>query len=348
MRLFCALLLACALIVPAAAAEPSEVLRKAVDSVIRPGFAQWAGRAVGLEKDISNLCAAPSDARLRLVRQQFGKVVDAYGQVSFLRFGPLVEASRAEHLLFWPDRKGIGLRQVQAILANEDATAIRLADLQEKSVAVQGLGALEFVFYGDGSERLAGKEADFRCEYARSIAAALVATTAELSSAWSAADGIASHLAEPQLDYVDYRSDREALEGLVGSMAHGVELIRDTQLLPFIGRKDERPKPRSALFWRSGQTLPLIRAQFAGIESLLASSGIGQMVGADDLWVDNSARFGLANARRAVDIITLPVEQALADPAQRRALDHLVILTGSLQTLLGENLSVALGLSVGF
>ncbi len=348
MRVVPALMLLIALSVPAAATEPAEVLRRAVDSVIRPGFAQLAGRAVGLEKDISNLCASPSDTGLKLVRQQFGKVVDAYGQVAFLRFGPLVEASRAERLLFWPDRKGIALRQVQAILGNEDAAATRLTDLQQKSVAVQGLGALEYVLFGDGSETLAGGSADFRCRYARSIGAALVATTAELSAAWSAAGGIAAHLAEPRPDYADYRSDREALEELVGSMAHGVELIRDTQLLPFIGRQDERAKPRSALFWRSDLTLPLIRAQFGGIESLLVSSSIGQMAGADDLWVDNSARFELANAQRAVDIVTLPVEQALADPAQRRALDYLVILTGSLQTLLGENLSAALGLSVGF
>ncbi|RYE88254.1 MAG: peptidase M75, Imelysin, partial [Hyphomicrobiales bacterium] len=152
MRLFRSLLLVLALMVPAAAVEPSEVLRKAVDSFIRPAFAQLAGRTVGLEKDIANLCEAPSATLLELTRQQFGKVVLAYSRVEFLRFGPLTEDSRAERMLFWPDRKGIALRQVQAMLAKHDETATRLAELRGKSIAVQGLGALEYVLFGDGAE----------------------------------------------------------------------------------------------------------------------------------------------------------------------------------------------------
>jgi hypothetical protein len=47
-------------------------------------------------------------------------------------------------------------------------------------------------------------------------------------------------------------------------------------------------------------------------------------------------------------VVTEPVEQALDDPKQKKALDYLVIVTQSLDTILGENLAAALGLSVGF
>lgn len=348
MRMVRMLVALLALMTPAMAVETPDVLRQAVDGFIRPGFAQLAGRSSGLEKDLGNLCATPSATQLALARQQFGKVVDAFSRVEFLKFGPLVEESRLERLLFWPDRKGIALRQVQAILADEDDSATSLASLQGKSVAVQGLTALEFVLFGTGAETLETGEGDFRCRYGAAIGAAIADTAGELATAWSAPDGIAAHLTAPTPDHADYRSPREALEELVGAMAYGIESIRDTRLLPFVGRDGAAPKPKSALFWRSGLTVPAMRAGFAGIGDLLDASQVGLATTQDNLWVDNSARFELGNALRAADAVSLPVEQALADPAQKRALDYLVILTGSLQTLLGENLSSALGLSVGF
>ena len=75
--------------------------------------------------------------------------------------------------LFWPDRKGIALRQVQAILAKQDATATDPATLKTKSVAVQGLGALEYVLFGTGAEALALPEGDFRCDYGNAITSAV-------------------------------------------------------------------------------------------------------------------------------------------------------------------------------
>jgi predicted lipoprotein len=80
----------------------------------------------------------------------------------------------------------------------------------------------------------------------------------------------------------------------------------------------------------------------------LTISGIGRATTDENLWVENGAQFEFGNALRAADIVTLPVAAALADSRQKKALDYLIILTGSLQTILGENLAAALGLSVGF
>jgi len=337
-----------ALALPVAAIEPADVLRKAVDGYIQPGFNQLSDAADVLQDNLADLCSFPSEASLEAARNQFKAVVIAYSRVEFLRFGPFTEDSRAERLLFWPDRKGIALRQVQAILADYDETATALEDLRGKSIAVQGLGALEYVLFGERSETLATIEADFRCRYAETIGNALAATARELSGMWSAPHGISEHLAFPQPGNDDYRSERESLEELVGALSHGIEAIRDTRLLPFIGREGETPKPKSALFWRSGMTVPSIRAGFEGMRDFLAASEIGDATDGDNLWVEDSANFEFGNALRAADLIKAPVAEALADPKQKQALDYMVILTGSLQTLLGENLSQALGLSVGF
>ena len=57
----------------------------------------------------------------------------------------MLQDNRFERILYYPDRKGLGLRQVQALLAEQDASVLAVGALEGKSVAVQGLGALEFV-----------------------------------------------------------------------------------------------------------------------------------------------------------------------------------------------------------
>ena len=131
-------------------------------------------------------------------------------------------------------------------------------------------------------------------------------------------------------------------------MSHGIEAIRDTRLLPFLGREGENPKPRAAPYWRSGLTIASIRAGFEGIATLFEQSRIGEAAPDEHDWVRNGVVFEFANAERAADAVTLPLEAALADAGQRRAIGYLVILSQSLQSLLGESLAAALGLSVGF
>ena len=99
-------------------------------------------------------------------------------------------------MLFWPDRKGIGLKQVQAALADKDATAADPATLAGKSVAMQGLGALEFVLFGTGAETLAATGDAYRCAYGAAIAGNLETIAAELDDAWQAPDGFAALWAE--------------------------------------------------------------------------------------------------------------------------------------------------------
>lgn len=333
--------------VMAASPSPSDVLVNAVDQ-IRLGFTRLQQGTAALENRVDALCRAPGEGALERARFQFGVVVEEFSRIEFVRFGPLSEDSRYERFLFWPDRKGIGLRQVQEILATRDETAAGEATLRKKSVAVQGLPALEYVLFGTGAEGLADGNEPFRCRYGLAIAGALATVGQETRDAWQDAGGIAHRFTAPNAEYPDFRTNREALEALVGVFAFGVEAIRDTRLLPFVGRDGAAPKPKSALFWRSGLTMRSVRTNFEGLADLFSKSGIGQATAEENLWVDNGARFEFSNALRAADAVILPLDRALADEKQRKALDYLVILTGSLQTLLGENLAAALGLSVGF
>ncbi|HWU16939.1 MAG TPA: imelysin family protein [Devosia sp.] len=335
---------------PAMAQElaTSAVLANAVEQVIRPGFTDLRNEAHGLADAMGGLCAEPSAEAQALAQDRFARTAAAYGRVEFIRIGPLMEDNRSDRLLFWPDRKGIALRQVQAILADADATATALETLRGKSVAVQGLNALEFVLFGTGAETLAGSEGRFRCAYGSAIAQNVAGIADALAAAWYAPDGVAAHLMAPEASYADYRTETEALEALVGLISHGVEGLRDTRINPFIAQGDKPAAPRQALFWRSGLTMAMAGANVEGLEQLFTVSRMALVGGAAESGLDNSVRFEFANAKRAIGLVTAPVEQAVADPKQAQALAYLVIVTQSLQVLVGEQLSAALGLSVGF
>jgi len=305
MRLF-VLLAALAIAQPAAAQQltSEQVVENVIYDVIRPGFERFNENAAAFEADMQRLCDTPTKQLRVVARAQFGYVVHAWSQIELLRIGPLLDANRSERILFWPDRKGIALRQVQGVLAEADESGLAIGTL------VAGVAA-------------------------------------EMLDEWLDPDGITRRLTAPSAADPEFRSSREVVEKLVGLLAHGLEAIRDQRLLPFVGRDGAAPKPKSALFWRSMQTVPSIAANFAGLRALFDDSGLPAATAEDGGWIGNSADFEFANVERAVAVVDTPVESAVEDPAQKRALDYLVILTGSLQTLLGDNLSAALGLSVG-
>lgn len=325
-----------------------DVVQRAVDNVFRPGFAAYAEATTELDASFDALCAAPGGDTLEISRAAFAETVAAWSRVELYSIGPLREDNRSERILFWPDRKGIALRQVQQILAESDETATDPSTLSGKSVAVQGLGALEFLLWGTGAESLAGPEDGFRCRYADAIGTLLATTARQMATEWADPEGISKRLISPTESDPDYRSTREVAEELSGLLAHGVELIRDQRLLPFLGRDGAPAKPKSALFWRSGLTAASADGNFEGLRALFQWSGLDVAGGAKNAWVANTGGFEFRNADRALAVITKPVEAALEDEKQRHAYDYLVLVTQSLGTILGENLPAALGLSVGF
>jgi predicted lipoprotein len=350
MRLWLALLIGLMATPALAQLHPTgrTVITQAVEDAIRPGFAAFAEAARDMRMAMGGLCDEPSVAGLEDARGRFRDVVLAWSRIENYHFGPLMKENRSERILFWPDRKGIALKQVQAILANKDATAADPATLKAKSVAVQGLGALEFVLFGTGAEALAVPEGDFRCDYGNAISGAVSDVATEMSVEWFAVPGIATRMMRPSDDDPDYRSNDEVLQELIGVMAHGVEAIRDQRILPFLGRDGAPPKPKSALFWRSNMTMPSILANFEGLRALLVNSDIWRYAPTEQFWIGEQAMSEFDTVTIYGSGVTGTVEEAMADPAHLDQVTDIVTSSQVLGKLVGEDLPAALGLSVGF
>lgn len=324
------------------------VITQAIEDAIKPGFAGFAAAARDMRMVMGDLCEAPSAPGLDGARAQFKAVVVAWARIENYRFGPLMRYNRSDRILFWPDRKGIALKQVQAILASKDASATDPTTLKRKSVAVQGLGALEFVLFGTAAETLARPEGDFRCDYGSAISGAMSDVAAEMRAEWYASPGVAARMIRPSAADPDYRSNDEVLTELIGVMAHGVEALRDQRILPFLGRDGEAPKPRSAPFWRSNMTMPAILASFEGLRTLLVTSDIWRYAPTEQFSIGEQAMAEFDSVAIYGAGVTGTVEEAMADPAQVDQVTNIVISSQVLGKLVGEDLPAALGLSVGF
>ncbi len=152
---FLAAVLFSASVCPAHAETDHAAIAKAsLTEVIRPGYAALSDATGALSGKVEQLCKEPSEATLKDAKDAFAAAVTAWSKVEILRFGPITEEQRYERMFFWPDPKSLGLRQMQDALQRRDQAVTLPYELSKKSVALQGLPALEYLLYGDGADAL--------------------------------------------------------------------------------------------------------------------------------------------------------------------------------------------------
>lgn len=332
---------------PGRAADASDIIANAIDDFVKPGYHEFHKATAGMKEAGRALCAEPSAKSLEAARNAFAKTVDAWSRIEIIRFGPVTEQNRLERVFYWPDRKGIGLRQVQAALASSDPTVTDAAKLAGKSVAMQGLGALEFVLFGTGSEMLATGD-DYRCSYAMAIGGNLETIGADLETGWADPEGFAKVWSNPSQDNQLYRDEGEALTELVDVFITGTEMVRDVRFGGFLGREAGEDKPRRALFWRSGKTMDALAGNLDGMRELLEASKLADLLPDDKASVGKEAFFDFGNAAKAASSVDGPVADMLADPAKRAKIAYFRTVTSTLSTIFGTKMAGALGLTAGF
>ncbi|BDA86032.1 peptidase M75 [Aureimonas sp. SA4125] len=333
----------------AAAITPADVVRQAVDGYIRPGYQRFDKAAEGMAEAQKALCASPSEANLAAARRSFADVVMTFSQVEFVRFGPAMADNRVDRILFWPDPRGIALRQVQGLLAGKDETATDPVALHGKSVAVQGLTALEFVLYGTDAQSLAGAEGDYRCRYGAAIAANVLGMADAIVKGWQEGKiGFAEDMLTPKPTNPAYRSITDSLQQITGVFIQGFELMRDLRLRPAFGRLPGDAKPKALLFWRSGLTATSLSGNFSGLSELFESSDLDELLPPAAAASAVSVRSTLNDAAATLATMKMPIDKALVDPVERTEVGRLLVATQTLQPIFVNEIAPALGLSTGF
>ncbi len=256
-----------------------------IEGHIRPGYARLFQASDQLKLKMKNYCAARAGAgqqagagklsQLEPLRQAFGTTVLAFAAIEHIHFGPMMEQYRRERLYYWPDRKGRGARAVRKLLAGQDRAALDQATFAKKSVAVQGLSALELLLHARGKEALlkTGDEGTFACAYGIAIVENIHRISAEMVGEWAVTGTISQYLMNPKPDHAHYRTSKEVVSTFYQAITSGFQMLHDLNLLPLPGTDSQHAKPKRAAFWRSGLAIAYIRAKFNGLMAFVRVSG---------------------------------------------------------------------------
>ena len=328
------------------------VMAKAVDDFIRPGYHQFEQASARLTDQMGALCAEPFAKNIESARHAFAETVEAWSKIEIVRVGPVLEDNRFERILFYPDRKSTGLKQVQAAIATKDETATSVDTLKQKSVAMQGLGALEFILYGDGNEALTQERDGYRCRYGMAVAGNLKRLGGELTAAWDDPNGIQKSWEHPGPDNPLFRDEREAVSELLGVLVHGAETVRDQRLETFYKGAENRSFPNQAIYRRSGLTFISIEDNLAGMGTLLKRSDMAMLVDPEIRSVVSSIEFVLKSIeRKAAEVdrdVKSDVQLAVKDDKARAKLDFILLNAKDLILRLNDDYGGAIGMSAGF
>ena len=351
MRAVSAMLFGALLLSPAPAhaeADQAAIVNAALTKVIRPGYADLTKGAAALDADVQSLCAQPSAAALEKTKESFAKAVSAWSRVEILRFGPILQDRRYERIFYWPDPKGIGLRQVQTALRTQDQSVTQAETLQDKSVALQGLPALEYLLYGEDAETLAGADGAFRCSFATGIAANMQDIAQDTAEGWREGADYAKAFLGPVPEDPLYHTPKEVTLELFKAFTGGIELVRDQKIAKTLGASPDEARPRLAPLWRSGLSFQNMAGNIAGVRKLFADGGLAALAAGESPGVEPSVEFDLDHAVEMLSGIDVPMQEAATDAELRGRLEALRVALKSAAQTASDLISRAAGLSFGF
>ncbi|MBO9354582.1 aminopeptidase [Bordetella petrii] len=333
----------------ALAAPPADLGQRLADDYARPAVARLAQQAEALQASLAGWCGqGGGQPGAPAVGQAFRHTVLAWSGVEFLRFGPLVQGNRYERLAFWPDTRGVMQRQVRALLAQADPAALEPQALAKRSVALQGLPALEYVLYDEPGLLAgpAGADTAYACRYAVAVAANVAGVAGELRQAWSPQGDFGRQFTAPAPGNDLYRSQQEVAAEAVKALSTGLQFARDVKLLPVLADSPQAARPKRAAFWRSDATLPALAASVRGLRAFYDAGGYAYAD--DESWIEASVRGELDRAAAAVEAVELPLQQALADAAAWRRLALAGMILKNAKDIVDQHVAPALGVTIGF
>ena len=330
-----------------AEADHAAIAKVSLAEVIRPGYAGLADAAAALKGKVDTLCRQRSAATLQEAKDAFASTVAAWSKVEIFRFGPVTAEHRFERLFFWPDPKGLGLRQIQEALTKQDATVTDPDQLAGKSVALQGLPALEYLLYGEDGD-LPKADRAFRCSFGLAVATNVDRIAKQVVEGWRESSAFEKAFLDPAPEDPYYHAPKEVTLDLFKAFTTGIELVRDQKLGKPLGASPAAAKPKLAAFWRSGLTFDNAAGNLEGVRALFAQGGFAQVVAQESAGVENSILFDLDHAIDVLRGIDQPVAEVVKNEDLRAKLEALRVgLKNSAQTA-GDMISRGAGLAFGF
>lgn len=317
------------------------------DEHITPRYTLLAERSERLAQELGTLCSRPDAARLAAAQRHFHATMDAWQGIAHIRFGPVEMFLRHHRMQLWPDKHGTGAKQLRRLLLEKDPQTLHADNFRHLSVAVQGLGALERLLFGNGAQAeafRAGEQASYRCRLAEAIGHNIAGISHELAGEWRTRYRETLLGAEQGNDEFD--SSKEVSAKLLNNLFTALQVVVDQKLLRPMGDSAELAKPRRAESWRSRRSLQNIAANLAAAEEMYRI-GFAPLL-SDAPQQHRAISRAFAEALRLARAAKQPLYESVADPQRRSEAEALLQASSTLKRLIGTELPRAIGLPLGF
>lgn len=315
------------------------------DGVLLPAYASWQEADRQLAVNAEAFCAGNAD--LGTARQAFLGAQSAWAGLQPLLVGPLAEGNRAWQIQFWPDKKNLVQRQVEALLKSKPQ--LNNDDLANASVVVQGLTAYEYILFDPALDLTQAEQKARYCPLLQAIGQHQQALAVQIMDEWQGKPGMAEQLkAFPNERYADAN---EAIADLLRVQVTALDGLKKKLGAPMGRQSKGIPQPYQAEAWRSAASLANLGAALANAELLWHGSnrdGIQTLLGDDQADLANRIDAAYQDTRQRLAALDKPLGDLLADEAGRAALNELYDSLNRLHRLQESELAKALDVQIGF
>lgn len=332
---------------PGLAAAQQGTGQRLVETYITPAMREFQRSATAMHDLLKQSCQGDTHLPSKDLVEAFRALTAAWSRIAFLRFGPLVADNRFERILFWPDPRGVMLRQISPLIQSQQP----LDDLHTHSVAVQGLPALEYVLYGKQGLLAAEADADQSgagklgaCQYAAAVAGNLEQVAHALWQAWKPDGDYAKDFGRPGEHNTYYRNAHEVLAETIKALSAGLRFETDVKLRTMLGAQQDKAKPKTLPFWRSGLALNTIAESAQGMADFHQAAGFE----VEPDWLRRSVD---QEMRQSADVLLSHQGHVLdlnEDEDLYRELTLVVLKLNNARRIVDENLAPLLGVGMGF
>ena len=315
------------------------------DGVLLPAYNSWQEADRQLAVNAEAFCAGNAD--LGTARQAFLGAQSAWAGLQPLLVGPLAEGNRAWQIQFWPDKKNLVQRQVEALLKSKPQ--LNNDDLAKASVVVQGLTAYEYMLFDPALDLTQTEQKARYCPLLQAIGQHQQALAAQIMDEWQGKPGMAEQLKTfPNERYADAN---EAIADLLRVQVTALDGLKKKLGAPMGRQSKGIPQPYQAEAWRSAASLANLGAALANAELLWHGSnrdGIQTLLGDDQADLANRIDAAYQDTRQRLAALDKPLGDLLADEAGRAALNELYDSLNRLHRLQESELAKALDVQIGF
>jgi predicted lipoprotein len=324
-------------------AEDKALVETAIAGHIRPGYEALAEAFAALQASVEARCAAADTPESPEVAAAFEAAVVAWGHVQHLRFGPIHEEDRYLRVSFWPDPRdfvGRHLGELEQSLGDLPLTA---ASLEQMSVAVQGLPALERILSEPPEELTLD-----RCALAEAIAGNLNGIAAATAEEWRPGAEYPALLTEPGPENPLYRNPREAALELFKALGGGLQALEEQKLKPVLGENADAARPGRAPYHRSALAMADLEASVAGLRGFYLDGGFSAAVAERGPDVDAMIRQHFEQAIATLDRFEAPLAVTATDAERRQPWRYVQLLVHRAREEVSGPAGALLGYVLGF